>query len=268
MLIDEYLSFIIDVRRLSPNTVKLRSFYLARLAAEHELATATTAILRSWIAASARESAWSAQTINVVIGTFRSFYRWAFEVGRVAENPASPLRSVPIPTRTPRIATVDHIAAGLASTRLEVRALTLLGAECGLRVHEIAKLHTSERDGEWLTLIGKGGKQRTVHVSPELGAVLDALEAKHPGAGWYFPSRRGREHVATETLRGWARRELGTNPHSLRHRAGTTVYRGTGNNLRVAQVFLGHSSPATTAIYVHVDRDDLLAASAASRLAA
>lgn len=268
MLINEYLSFIVDVRRLSPNTVRLRSSYLTRFAADRELSAVTTADLRQWIAGEGRAAEWSPRTINAVIATFRSFYRWAYEVGRVPVNPAAPLRTVPIPTRTPRIATVDHIAAGLGSKRREVRALTMLGAECGLRVHEIAKLHQRERSGEWLTIIGKGGQQRSVHMSPELCAVLDDLAAQHPDSGWYFPSGAAGGHVTTETMRKWARHELGTNPHSLRHRAGTAVYRGTGNNLRVTQVFLGHRNPATTAIYVHVEREDLLVASAASRLAA
>jgi len=57
-----------------------------------------------------------------------------------------------------------------------------------------------------------------------------------------------------------------TNPHSLRHRAGTVVYRGTGNDLRLTQEFLGHTSPAITAIYVHVEREDLQRASEAARV--
>jgi site-specific recombinase XerD len=54
----------------------------------------------------------------------------------------------------------------------------------------------------------------------------------------------------------------------LRHRAGTTVYQRTGHDLRLTQVFLGHSDPSTTAIYVHVNDDDLRAASEAARIAA
>ena len=265
MIIDDYLEYLSDVRRLSPATVRLRSTYMSQLAVDYfDLLSITTTQLRVWIAA---RPEWAPQTVNAATSTFRSFYRWAHEVGLLAVDPAAALRTVAVPSRKPRIATSEQIDAGLAA-RLEVRAMTLLGVECGLRVHEIAKLAKADRDDGWLTIIGKGGQQRTVHMSPELAGVLDELDAKAPGSPWYFPSRSRTGHVTTETLRVWSRHILGTNPHSLRHRAGTTVYRGTGNNLRVTQVFLGHRYPATTAIYVHVERDDLLAASAASRLAA
>ncbi|MCU1529760.1 MAG: hypothetical protein JWP75_3523, partial [Frondihabitans sp.] len=35
----------------------------------------------------------------------------------------------------------------------------------------------------------------------------------------------------------------------------------------LAQEFLGHASPTTTAIYVHVEREELMRASAATRMA-
>jgi len=267
MLIDDYLAYLSTVRRCSANTVRQRSSYLTRLAAEVDLVTATAVQLQTWIAARPQ---WAPRTVNAVTAAFRSFYRWALESGAVSRDPSTwlrPVKLVNLPEA--RIASPDQIDAGLASERVEVRVLTLLGAEGGLRVHEIAKLHDRDRRGAWLTIVGKGGHTRRIHISPELGAELDMLRAQHPDAGWYFPSRAsGSGHLTTETLRKWTRCELGTNPHSLRHRAGTTVYRGTGNNLRVTQVFLGHRYPATTAIYVHVEDDDLVAASAASRLAA
>lgn len=265
MIIDDYLEFMGTVRRCAPATLRIRGGYIHRLADDHDLLTVTTAQLRLWIA---KDRDWKPNTVNAATAALRSFYRWAHEVGHIDRDPAAPLRGVRVPARKARIATGDQIAAGLASKRLEIRAFTLLGAECGLRVHEIAKLRVDERDGDWLTIIGKGAQERSVTLSPELGGILDALVAEHPGSPWYFPSPAGEGHVTTETLRVWSARHLGTNPHSLRHRAGTTVYRGTGNNLRVTQVFLGHRYPATTAIYVHVEREDLLQAGAAARLAA
>lgn len=71
-------------------------------------------------------------------------------------------------------------------------------------------------------------------------------------------------HITPDAVYQVMRRALGMNPHSLRHRAATAVYQGTGHDIRVTQEFLGHASPAMTARYVHVsDRDLRLASDAA-----
>jgi integrase len=255
-----FLDYLRDVRRQTPATIRLRDVYLRQLANAHHLPLVTTTDLLDWIS----NPDWSHNTVNVAVSTVRAFYRWTHETGQTPTNPAEPLRRLAVPYRRPRIATDEHIDAGLATADIEMQAITLLGAECGLRVHEVAKLHTDDRRGEWLDIIGKGGQQRTVHMTPELQALLDELTTID---GWYFPSPRG-GHITPDAIRKRMRRHVGTNPHSLRHRAGTTVYRRTGNNLRLTQVFLGHRHPSTTAIYVHVHEDDLRAASAAARIAA
>ena len=140
-----------------------------------------------------------------------------------------------------------------------------LGAEGGLRVAEIAGLRTADRDGEWLTVTGKGGTIRTVHLEDELLEVLRTLEVTTARWGFYFPGRV-HEPVAPSTVWRHVRALTGLNTHALRHRAGTSVYRNTGFDLRLAQEFLGHASPTTTAIYVHVDREDMSRASQATRL--
>lgn len=265
MIIDDYLSYLSDVRRQSPETLRLREGYIRRLAADVDLESATTAVLRVWIAE--HSAGWATPTVNAVISSMRSFYRWAHETGVVATNPTLPIRGLPVPPKPARIASEDQITYGLASPDADVRLFTRLGAECGLRVHEMAKLHTRDRDGEWLTVLGKGGQTRMVHCSPQM--VVDLIiRERSQGQGYYFRSTRPEGHVTTEWVRRRLRETTGTNPHSLRHRAGTTVYRKTGNNLRLTQVFLGHRHPQTTAIYVHVERDDLLQASLAARIAA
>lgn len=141
-----------------------------------------------------------------------------------------------------------------------------LGAECGLRVHEIAKVDLRDRDGEWLEVIGKGGKMRTVWLSPELEAALDTIEMTTMRHTYYFPGKSGKP-VHPSTVWRVVTRLVEVNTHALRHRAATTVYRET-KDIRVTQEFLGHSSPITTARYVHVERDDLKRAGGASRLRA
>lgn len=264
MLIEEYEWSLRVERAVSAGTVRLRLIHIRMLARDRDLLTATTATLHAWIIERAARANWAPKTINTVIESVRSFYRWAHAAGHLRHDPAASLHRVRAPERPARIATAAEIAAGLASDDPWTRAATRLGAECGLRVHEIAKLHTDDRDGEWLTVFGKGGQTRVVHVAAELALELDTLEASQ-GAGFYFRNRSG-AHLTPDSIRRRIKRTLGTNPHSLRHRAGTTVFRHT-KDLRVTQVFLGHSSPTTTARYVHVERDDLLAASDAARIA-
>lgn len=251
-------------RRLSPNTVRLRLFYLHKFAAVHDLTTATLEQMEDFVASN---PAWSENTQQTIVASLRTYYKWAYKTGLISTNPAEDLLRVRVRRRPARIASDPAIRLGLENGTVEEKAMILLGAECGLRVSEIAKLHRSDRDGEWLTICGKGGVYRSVYVSPELLDLLEAIETTTIRHGNYFPGRSGSAmHPSTV----WRRisRLVNINPHALRHRAATTVYRGTGNDIRTTQEFLGHASSATTERYVHVERDDLLRAANASRMAA
>jgi len=45
--------------------------------------------------------------------------------------------------------------------------------------------------------------------------------------------------------------------HSLRHTYATLLYRASGNNLRLVQQQLGHSSVQTTTVYANVMNEDV-----------
>lgn len=262
MLIDEFTDYLTNVRRYRTNTIKVRRFYLEKWRHRHPaLLTATLTDMEAWIDG----SEWKEETVNVVTSTLRGFYRWLHSTGRIDRNPAADLTPVKVHSRAAAIATDQAIISALTRATTVEAAIIMLAAECGLRVHEIAKLATTDREGPWLTIDGKGGQIRVVHASPELCYLLDGLEARQ-GVGYYFRGRNG--HVSHSYIYKHIQQRVRINPHALRHRAGTAAYRGTGNDIRVAQEFLGHSQPATTAKYVHVERVDLERASAATRLLA
>ncbi|MBT1675996.1 tyrosine-type recombinase/integrase [Curtobacterium aurantiacum] len=251
-------------RRYSPATVSTRTYWLRRLSAVVDPLTATEDDLWDFLDA---DASWTPNTRATVVASFRTFYRWAARQGLVSVNPTEDMSRPPVPRTAARIASTDVLVRALDEATPSERVMLLLGAECGLRASEIAGLHVDDRRGEWLAVRGKGGKLRHLHTSPELAAALDVLERDQVRAGYYFPGPRA-PHVEPATIWRHVRNLTGLNTHALRHRAGTTVYRGTGNNLRVAQEFLGHAKPTTTAIYLHVELDDLERASAATRLAA
>lgn len=248
-------------------TIRLRLFYLGKFRAwyRHPLAEAQHDDFRAWLRSNPQWSPATAQSANA---TIRSFYKWAYADGWLAENPARDLPEIVVPRRRQRIASEEAIQSAIKCDDISDRAMVLLGAECGLRVGEIASLHQRNRDGDWLHVIGKGGHERTLYVSPELGALLDQIAARRMRHGWYFPGRSGLTHMHLTTAWRHITSVLESNPHSLRRRAGTIVYRNSGNDIRLAQTFLGHRQVTTTELYLNVADDDLARAGSLTRVAA
>lgn len=251
-------------RRLSPNTIRLRTYYMTTLQVVHpDLLVVTTSDLEHYVQAHPN---WSENTEATAVASWRSFYGWAERVGLVDESPTTELGPVRVARRPGRIASDAQILAALGRAENDADvAMLLLGAECGLRASEIAGLRVEDLNGSWLTVLGKGNKVRSLSASPELLAVLHRLGA-WARWGYYFPGRSG-GHVHPSTVWRHIDRLLESNPHSLRHRAATACYEGTGHDLRATQEFLGHANIHTTELYVHVGKDALRRAAAATRIA-
>jgi integrase len=247
----------LSTRRRSPKTVRLRrSFLVQFLDRGWQPRAASLSELEKLV----YRPEWKPETMNAAISSIRGFYRWAVRSELVTRNPAEDLELAHISREVKALADEDAIGAALAVATLPERVMLRLGRECGLRRTEIATLRTTDRVGPWLNVLGKGGRRRRLHMSPALIADLDELEALQ-GAGFIFPGR-WEGHMAPETVYRHIVRLVGSSPHSLRRRAGTTVFRASGNNLRLTQEFLGHSSPTVTAMYVQILDDDLVTAGA------
>lgn len=261
-MLDDYEAYL--SRRLAPTSVRLRIFWMRKFAEHFDLTLATEDDVYDHLESNPD---WKPATRQSILASIRSFYRWAQDHGRIAHNPTADIPQIRVqPTPRP-IASDEVIIAGIAVATVRDEAMLRLGAECGLRVSEIASLHHSCRDRDWLTVRGKGGKVRTLHLEPELMKALDVLERTEMRWGYYFPGRP-HSHVAPSTVWRHVRALIEMNTHSLRHRAGTAVYRGSGYDIRLAQEFLGHSSPTTTAIYLHIEREQMVGAGASTRFAA
>jgi integrase/recombinase XerD len=134
---------------------------------------------------------------------------------------------------------------------------------CGLRLLEGVHLQVSHIDSERHLLHichGKGGKDRYVPLPPPILCMLRRHWLTHRNPLWLFPSpfqvEKGpmNESGVQRAFRA-AVRESGISKHAtvhtLRHSYATHLLEA-GLNLRIIQAYLGHASPATTAIYTHL----------------
>jgi len=166
---------------------------------------------------------------------------------------------------------------------LRDRALLLMLADTGLRIHEACKLRRGDID--WhesrAIVIGKGNKEAVVRFSRRaIAAVKDylALRAIRDGSGGKalsalpifarhdkaagskvrsISTTTGREIVINRVREACGEEAVGTiTPHSFRHYFVTTVLMSSGN-LKLAQELARHTNIAVTQRYSHLSDDEL-----------
>jgi integrase len=265
-LINMYATYLAG-RQLSPGTIALRRRHLGWLADTHpDMLGISAADVEAF---THRYATLAPETLKSVMASLRGFYTWAQKRGHVDTDLSFLLEPPRVPKRKARIADERAVLAAASIADPSTRAMLLLGLLAGLRLSEIAQVRIEDRERGWLTVIGKGNKQRRIKETEQLARALD--EAQGPRrSGFLFPGRTrgGRRnvvedrHVNISTVHKRIWNAAGVNPHALRHAAGTAVYDET-KDLRLTQEFLGHGSPVTTQIYAHIDEDRMAAAAAA-----
>lgn len=165
---------------------------------------------------------------------------------------------------------------------LEVRdlAIIILLLNTGMRVSECIKLNINSLQAEGslyrIIIIGKGGKERMLKLNKRATEVMKDYLAHRPkdrvnpldSEALFLNknfSRISRKAVS-EILKKYVReaklppKAATISPHKLRHTLATLLL-ANGENLRVVQEILGHSSIQTTQIYTHVinsEKDEAL----------
>lgn len=132
---------------------------------------------------------------------------------------------------------------------------------CGLRLLEGVQLRVKDIDSDRKMIhvvAGKGGKDRYVPLPDHTLMLLRQHWITHRHPTWMFPARNRLEAMdesAVQKAFQAALRESGIHKtasvHTLRHSYATHLLEA-GIDLRIIQTYLGHASPATTAIYTHL----------------
>jgi integrase/recombinase XerD len=183
------------------------------------------------------------------------------------------LTGVPVPKREKKIPVVmsrREVDAILGRVRqIRHRAILSLIYACGLRLGEACRIEVRDLDparGLLHVRGGKGAKDRYVPLPSSILPLLRECWRSHRNSVWLFPwvgrgGRQGRitdRHVPLSTVQQAFRKSYlasGVNKkvsvHSLRHAYATHLFEARVE-LRQIQVWLGHSSATTTAIYAHL----------------
>lgn len=206
-------------------------------------------------------------TVALAVTVYKAFFQWCQDVELLPRNPAGRLRSPRRNKWQPR-ALSEASALQLLDLlktmpqperwkdyRNEVLVRVLIFG--GLRRSEAASLSWEDIDfaGQWIHVIGKGNKKRTIPLLSSLAPHLQTLRTLTGCAtGAVFTKDNGlKMHPYTINMifKRWIveRVAVYVTPHMLRHTFATLLI-NRGANLDELRDLLGHESVSTTQVYV------------------
>ena len=303
-LVLEYLHELHVLRQLSPHTLKAYRMDLSELQAfaaddSVELFKVSNAHVRRW-AGRLHGKGKSARTIARALSAWRGWYGWLTEkdarrdakAGKVSAHLiANPVDDVRAPKRLkslPKALSVEQALALVNQALTEAQeqqdleslrdaAIIDLLYSSGLRLSEllgidvIQSMDRQQESAGWLdwdagevTVLGKGGKRRSVPVGVPAMKSLQAWrvkrnDAKHADQSLaLFISVTGARlsprtvQVRLRTLAVRAGLPTHVHPHMMRHSFASHVLQSS-QDLRAVQEMLGHASIASTQIYTSLD---------------
>jgi len=200
----------------------------------------------------------------------RCLYDWLVnEACELDVSPAARIRKPKVGQRLPHPPTVeqvDDLLSTMASDRSALAARDLAFFEllygAGLRISEAIGLNTGDYDGESVTVIGKGDRERIVPTGQSAAMALNRWlnDKPYDQAAPIFTNQQG-DRVTARTMRRRLAEWLelagldsdAITPHTLRHACATHMLEA-GADIRVVQEQLGHQRLETTALYAHVSK--------------
>ena len=276
--IEDFLSYISDIRGLSENTVKSYRVDLEEWAVfldkiDVPLASFSADDAKGYVREMMAE--FSERSILRKLTALRTFFGYLERRGIVSSDPFASISMRKKETRLPSVLTEEEVKELLSLPRASFREerdhmLFLLIYNSGMRIGEVLSVDIDEIDfpRRRILITGKGDKERFVFFSPstvdEIRVYLARREEYLRERGiederaFFIGKRGGRlpfssAHIIFDEYRarlGWQKEFT---PHTLRHSFATHMM-DRGADIRLVQELLGHESISTTQIYTHVSR--------------
>jgi integrase/recombinase XerD len=189
-----------------------------------------------------------------------------FYYNEILKRGFSSIKTPKIPRKLPITLSKEEIKSLIASASHEKSKLLIrIIYASGLRISEALKLRVEDLEHDqnigWVRG-GKGGKDRMIIIGRQVLVDLRAfMLARGIKSGTIFLGRDGKPMSSrnAQKIISNAAKAAGitkpVTPHKLRHSFATHL-REAGEDLRVIQELLGHSSIQTTEIYTHVSTEE------------
>lgn len=281
-MLNEFITYITAERRLSPLTVRnyradIERFilYCGVSGDEFKPELLTSDDVRRWIVSLREHDGLKAATINRMVCSLRSLYRFLRKTGVVTKDPFIGINALRTPSRLPVYipeGKMEHVVELLEQDEGQSDFISqrnslilLLFYSTGIRLAELIGIRTSDFDDATreLRVRGKGDKERVIPILEFVGkkivSYIEQIKSENicvSGGNFLFLTEKGAQISRTEVY-NVVRAELERagikgkrSPHVLRHTFATHLL-NQGADMREIQELLGHTSLGATQVYTH-----------------
>ncbi|MBQ7783962.1 MAG: tyrosine recombinase XerC [Oscillospiraceae bacterium] len=146
--------------------------------------------------------------------------------------------------------------------------ILMLFLNCGMRLSELVGININDidLDDRTLRLLGKGNKERIIHINNGCAEAIRqylAVRQEAPTDALFLSKRKTRisnrrvEQIVTAAIERTGLGGRGLSTHKLRHTAATLMYQYGNVDPMVLKEILGHASISTTEIYTHLTNENV-----------
>ncbi len=264
--IDMYVNSM-RLEGLSELTIKNKGYTLNALNKylEKDIHKVTIADLKMYILK--KQSECKNNTLNNIIVTIKTFFKFLFEEGYLENNPAYKLKKVKEEKRLRHsVNEITFEQIRLAAKNKRDRAIIEFAYTSGLRLSELVNANISDLDfySNSLRVIGKGNKERIVLFSEiakyYLKQYLDTRCDDNPAL--FVTSKKPYKRLSNRSIQKIFSNigkelhlDIPLHPHILRHTFATKLAETA--DITVVQKLLGHTNINTTMLYAEVNDDKI-----------
>lgn len=273
--IDEYTSFMANVRHKSENTVESYKRdikqYIAYLnnTGITDFASATKTTVLSYLL-NLQKQGRAASTVSRTLASLRSFYIYMIQCGNATEDPTFDLEAPHVEKKPPRILSSAEVELLMEqpiccdNKGIRDKAMLELLYATGIRVSELINLNVSDVNLQLRYVRCAGGKKERIipmgnkayeAVAAYMEKARSAMtgsgeEALFVNCGGARLSRQGFWKLIKH-YQAAAGIEKDITPHTLRHSFAAHLLEN-GADLRAIQTMMGHADISSTQVYSHL----------------
>ena len=202
-------------------------------------------------------------TYRFYVAGLKFLYRTTLKKEWVVEKIQYPKRK----KRLPVVLDISEVQALFEATNnVKHKAILMMTYSAGLRISEVSKLRITDIDSKRMLVyirLGKGGKDRYSILSQTALDCLRQYWREYRPKEWLFEGEKDNTHITVSSIYQIFQKskERAANAkkacvHTLRHSFATHLIEA-GTSLHHVQLLLGHRSPTTTTVYLHVSKMNL-----------